>query len=76
MAALSKVSVCGHSLARVMGSNPAMDMDVCVLCLSCVLQVKVFALGPILVQRNPTKCVCGCVSLRVIKCNSNPLHLQ
>lgn len=72
MASLSKVLVCGHSFARIMGSNPAMGMDVCVL--FCVLQVKVFASGLILVQKSPTECVC--VFVCVIKCNSNHLHLQ
>lgn len=41
----------GHTLARIMGSNPAMGVNVCVLCLLCVLQVKVFASGLILVYK-------------------------
>ena len=28
----SKARVCGRSLAEVAGSNPAGDMDVCVVC--------------------------------------------
>ena len=39
-------------------------------------QVEVSAKGRSLVQGIPTDCVCVCVcvSLRVIKCNSSPLH--
>jgi len=31
VAALSKVQVCGRSLAGIVGSNPAGGMDVCLL---------------------------------------------
>ena len=50
------------------------------VCLSVVIvvscQVEVSAKGRSLVQGIPTDCVCVCVcvSLRVIKCNSSPLH--
>jgi hypothetical protein len=37
-------------------------------------QVEVFATGLSLVQRSPTECVC--MSLSVIRCNNNPVHLQ
>jgi hypothetical protein len=35
VAARSKASVYGHSPAKIVGSNPAKDMDVCCEC--CVL---------------------------------------
>jgi hypothetical protein len=31
VAALSKAWACGHSLAEIVGSNPAEDLDVCLL---------------------------------------------
>jgi hypothetical protein len=37
-------------------------------------QVEVSATGRSLIQSSPTECVC--VSLSVIKCKNNPLHLQ
>ena len=39
-------------------------------------QVEVSATGLSFVQRNPTECVCVCVSLSVIECNNNPPYLQ
>ena len=68
MAARSKASFCGPSLAGIAGSNPAGDMDVCGEC--CVLS-EVSAKGRPLVQRVPTESVCVCVSLSVIRCNNN-----
>ena len=58
MAALFKRQDCGRSRAEITGSNPAEGMDVS-------------ATGRYLVQRSSTECVC--VSLSVIRCNSNPL---
>ena len=46
-----------------------------VSCECCVLSGKVYATGGSLVQRSPTECGV-CVSLSVIRCNNNPLHLQ
>ena len=37
VAARSKAWVCGHSLAGIVGSNPAVGMDVCLLRLLCVV---------------------------------------
>jgi hypothetical protein len=37
MAARSKAWVCGSSLAGIAGSNPVGSMDVCLLCLLCVV---------------------------------------
>ena len=44
VAARSKASVCGRSLAEIAGSNPAGDMDVCVVSVVCC-QVEVSATG-------------------------------
>jgi hypothetical protein len=53
---LSKALVCGRSIARIAGWNPAGDMDVCLfLCVVCS-QVEVSTLGWLLAQRNPTDC--------------------
>ena len=51
--AQSKAWVCNRSLATILDSNPAGDMDVWVLCL---VWKKVSASGWSLVQRNPTEC--------------------
>ena len=56
LAAPSKSCVCGHSLAGSGDSNPARDMDVClVLVLLCCL-VEVSTTGRSRVQRSPTEC--------------------
>ena len=34
----SKAWVCGRSLAGIVGSNPAEGMDVCLLCVLCVVR--------------------------------------
>jgi hypothetical protein len=39
------VWVCGHSLAGIVGSNPAGGMDVCLLWLLCAVQVEVSVSG-------------------------------
>ena len=38
VAARSKAWVCGCSLARIAGSNPAGGMDVCLLSMLCVVR--------------------------------------
>ena len=72
VAALSNAWVCGRSLAWIAGSNPG-------VCLSLVndmcCQVEVSASGRSL-ARGVLPSVCVCVSLSVIKCNNNTLHLQ
>jgi hypothetical protein len=53
--------VCGHSLAGITGSNPAMGMDVLFLVSVVCCQVEVSAKGRSLVQRSHTECdVSGC----------------
>jgi hypothetical protein len=58
----SNALVYSRSIAGMAGSNPAGDIDVCFLCLLCVLLVEAFASGQSLVQSSPTKCVCVIVS--------------
>jgi hypothetical protein len=53
---LGSRAVCGRLFAGVAGSNPAEDMDVCLLCLY-VVQVEVSETGWSLVQRSPTVCL-------------------
>jgi hypothetical protein len=55
VAAWSKAWVCGHSLTRITGSNPAEGMDVCLFCV-VLCQVEVSATDRSRVQRNPTDC--------------------
>jgi hypothetical protein len=64
------VWACCRSLAVIAGFNPAGGI-VNVVC----YQIEVSAKGRTLVQRSSIECVCF-VSLSVIRCNSNPLHLQ
>jgi hypothetical protein len=47
-------------------------MGICLFWMLCVVQVEATATGRFLVQGSPTYCV----SVSVIRCNSNPLHLQ
>jgi hypothetical protein len=62
--------VCGHSLAGIVGLNPASGMDICFLCILCVVQVHVPVLGQSLIQRIlPNVCVCVCVC--VTECHYN-----
>ena len=56
MAERSKARVCGRSLARIEGSNPAGGMDVCSLVSVVCYQVEVSASGRSPVQRSPTDC--------------------
>ena len=37
VAARSKAWICGRSLAGIVGSNPAVGMDVCFSCVFCVV---------------------------------------
>ena len=74
LAARSKPWVCGRSFAWFAGSNAGGGMAVPFEC--CVsLGIGLYD-GPILRQRSPIEYVCVCVSLSVIVCNSNPLHLS
>ena len=41
----SKAWVCGRWLARIAGSNPAGDKDVCLLLVLCVLSVSGLCVG-------------------------------
>ena len=68
VAAPSKTWVYVCVLGGIAGSIPAGEMDVSCEC----CQVEVFAAGRSFVQSSPT----DCVSLRVIRCKNNPLHLQ
>jgi hypothetical protein len=53
VAARSKARVCGRSLAGIVGSNAAGDMDV-VSVVCC--QVEISATSKSLVRRSPTEC--------------------
>jgi hypothetical protein len=55
VAVQSKAWVLGRSLAGIVGSNPAVCMDVCYECCVCC-QVEVSATSWSLVQRSPTEC--------------------
>jgi hypothetical protein len=54
-AARSKARVCGGSLAKIVGSNPVGDMDLC-LSKCCMLSVEVSASGLSLIRKSPTEC--------------------
>jgi hypothetical protein len=71
MAARSKAWVCGRSLAGIAGSNPAGGMHVCRE--YCVLSGRGLCYG--LITR-PEECYRVCVSVSVIRCNNNPVHIQ
>jgi hypothetical protein len=58
----SKAWVCGRSPVDIVGSNPSGGLDVCVLCLLCVVRSRCVT-SRSLVQRSPTNCG---ASLRVI----------
>jgi len=68
VATQSKGRVCGHSLDKIAGSNPARGMDESLVSAVCC-QVEVSAMRQSLIQSSPTVCVY--VSLTVIKCNNN-----
>jgi hypothetical protein len=69
VAARSKAWVCGRSIAGAVVSNPTGGMDNCFE--RCVLSGRGLCDG----AEGPYQ-MCVCVSLSVIKCNNNPLHLQ
>jgi hypothetical protein len=74
VAAQSNAWVCGRWLARIAGSNLAgLWMSVSSECCE-LFQVQISATGRSLVQGSPTDWVF--VSLNVIRCNNNPVHLQ
>ena len=54
--ARSKASVCGWSLAGILGSNPAGDLNICLLFSVVCCQAEITATGWSLVQRSPTDC--------------------
>jgi hypothetical protein len=68
VAVRSKASVCGHSMARIVDSNPAEGIDVQSLVSVVCRQVADFATSLSLVQRIPIAraraCVCVCVRAR------------
>ena len=70
--ARSMAWVCGHSLAGIAGSNP-IGRNGCLSLVSVVCcQVEFSATGWSLVQSSLSECV----SLRMIRCNNDPLHLR
>jgi hypothetical protein len=79
VAARSKAWVYDRSLVGIAGTNPAGSRNVSPLSL-LVVQVEMSATGRSLVEGRLAVyvcvCVCVCVSMSVIRCNSNPLHLQ
>jgi hypothetical protein len=54
--ARSKAWIRGPSLAGIAGSNPAYEMDICLLCVFYVLSGRCHCFGWSLVQRSPTVC--------------------
>jgi len=60
VAARSKAWVYGLSLAEIAGSNPARDMDVCLLLSVGCCRVEGYATGRSLVQRILSSVVCVC----------------
>ena len=73
MSARSKAWVPGSSLAGNAGSNPAGGMDISWEC--CVLSGRGLCHGPT-TRKEETFRVRVCVSLSVIRCSSNLLHLH
>ena len=55
VAARSKAWVCGHSLAKIAGSNPAGGMNVSLVSVVWC-QGRGLCVGPITVQSSPTEC--------------------
>ena len=69
----SQVWVCCRSPALIVGSNPAENMDVCLLWVSCIVSSGLWLADPL--PRGALQCVCVCVSLSVISRNDKPLRL-
>ena len=72
VAVRSKAWVCGRSLAGIMGSNPAGDVDVCREC--CVLSGRGLCDGADPLSRGVLPRTS--VSLSVVRRNRNPVRLQ
>ena len=72
VAVQSKAWVYGRSLPRIAGSNPAKGIDLWILWVLCIVHVRACATGWSLVQRSHIVCV----SLSMITCNSQLLHLR
>ena len=53
------ISAAGRSPAEILGSNPTGGTDICLLWVSC--QVEVSAMSWSLVQRSPTDCAASFV---------------
>jgi hypothetical protein len=67
LAASSKMWVCRHSLAGIVGSNPTGGMDVSFEC--CVLSGRGFCDGPMALTEESYRvclCVCVCVCVRFL----------
>jgi hypothetical protein len=58
VAALSKAYVSSRQLAAISGSYPTGGIDICLLCILCVVPVKASVTCRSLVQGSPTECVC------------------
>jgi hypothetical protein len=70
VAARCKVLVCGRALVGIMGSNPTVGMDVCILWVF-VLSGRGLCDGPI-PRPDDSYWLCSCVCLSVIKRNQKP----
>jgi len=68
---IKALAVCARSIFRISGSNPAGDMDVCLLRLLCVAQAEVCARA----DHSSTGAQAS-ASMNVIKCNNKSLYLQ
>jgi hypothetical protein len=58
MTVRSKLYACSRSIAGIAVSIRMEDMDICLLCLLCVVNVAISATGCSPVQRSPTCCFC------------------
>jgi hypothetical protein len=69
--------VCGRSLAKIAGSNPAWGMAVCLVSVVWC-QVGASAMRQFVVQGSSTESVCVffCMPMSVVRGYSNPLRLQ
>ena len=69
-----KAWIHSHSLAGIVGSDPAGGHGCQSLLSAVCFQVEFSVMGQSTVQRCSSECVC--VSPSVIRCSNNPLHLQ